>query len=184
MPTPSAQELRKRLRNKVSRTITTPSLPPMPNFGKKLGGQNKKGKNSSAMMDLVDPGIDDPFGQRRLWWAQNKLDRLKKMSEETKNRELPKGWFKESAFHRWHNPFKMAERAENRNEAIRAELDANIQNVSDNQTVGGTMPTDRNLNVAEGLVSNMLGRKVRFADVPNTSSNVDFTDVDFDFTER
>ena len=67
MPTPSAQELRKRLRNKVSRTITTPSLPPMPNFGKKLGGQNKKRKNSSAMMDLVDPGIDDPFGQRRIW---------------------------------------------------------------------------------------------------------------------
>ena len=188
MPTPK-EEIRRRLRRgRVNQNITTPSLPSMPNFGKKLGGQNKKGKNSSAMMDLVDPGIDDPFGQRRLWWAENRLDRLKKMSEETKNRELPKGWFKESAFHRWHNPFKMAERAENRNEAIRAELDANIQNVSDDQTVGGTMPTDRNLNVAEGLVSNMLGRKVRFADVPNTSSTSSGSgsgsNVDVDFWDN
>ena len=63
--------------------------------------------------------------------------------------------------------------------------DANIQNVSDNQTVGGTMPTDRNLNVAEGLVSNMLGRKVRFADVPNTSSSSSSSsNVDVDFWDN
>ena len=41
MPTPK-EEIRKRLRRgRVNQNITTPSLPSMPNFGKKLGGQNK-----------------------------------------------------------------------------------------------------------------------------------------------
>ena len=49
----------------------------------------------------------------------------------------------------------------------RDRLEQNILDVSENQGLGGTMPTDAEMNVIEKLVSKIVGRRVRFEDIPD-----------------
>jgi len=51
--------------------------------------------------------------------------------------------------------------------------DAGIQNVSENQGWGGTKPEDRDQNIVEKLVSSLLGRTIRFEDIPDDIDDPD-----------
>jgi hypothetical protein len=46
-------------------------------------------------------------------------------------------------------------------------LDAKERTSSDNNLLGGTMPTDAEMNVLEKFVSKLVGRNVRFEDIPD-----------------
>ena len=46
-------------------------------------------------------------------------------------------------------------------------LDAKKRTSSDNNLLGGTMPTDAEMNVLEKFVSKLVGRNVRFEDIPD-----------------
>ena len=48
----------------------------------------------------------------------------------------------------------------------RQRLEANIRNVSENQGLGGTKPEDANMNALEKLVSRIVGKNIRFEDIP------------------
>ena len=55
----------------------------------------------------------------------------------------------------------------------RGRLDQNILNVSENQGFGGTKPEDRDQNIVEKLVSSLLGRTIRFEDIPDDIDDPD-----------
>jgi len=48
----------------------------------------------------------------------------------------------------------------------RQRLEANIKDVDENQLLGGTKPEDAEMNALEQLVSRIVGRNVRFEDIP------------------
>ena len=58
-------------------------------------------------------------------------------------------------------------------EPDRGRLDQNILNVSENQGFGGTKPEDRDQNIVEKLVSSLLGRTIRFEDIPDDIDDPD-----------
>ena len=58
-------------------------------------------------------------------------------------------------------------------EPDRGRLDQNILNVSENQGFGGTKPEDRDQNIVEKLVSSLLGRTIRFEDIPDDDPDFD-----------
>ena len=58
-------------------------------------------------------------------------------------------------------------------EPDRGRLDQNILNVSENQGFGGTKPEDRDQNIVEKLVSSLLGRTIRFEDIPDDDPDID-----------
>jgi hypothetical protein len=49
----------------------------------------------------------------------------------------------------------------------RQRLEDNLLNVSENQGLGGTKPEDAEMNALEKLVSRIVGRNVRFEDIPD-----------------
>jgi len=49
----------------------------------------------------------------------------------------------------------------------RQRLEDNLLNVSENQGLGGTKPEDAEMNALEQLVSRIVGRNVRFEDIPD-----------------
>lgn len=52
-------------------------------------------------------------------------------------------------------------------EPDRKRLEANIKDVDENQLLGGTDPTDIYMNDVEKLVSKLIGRRIKFEDIPD-----------------
>ena len=68
---------------------------------------------------------------------------------------------------------KMRHRKRGDEIALRALREANMMNASENQGLGGTSPTDVNMNVLERLVSKVIGKNVRFEDIPDDDPEFD-----------
>ena len=74
------------------------------------------------------------------------------------------------------NEIKTAEPISKRKEdktELRKNIEANMMNASENQGLGGTMPTDAEMNVLEKFVSKLVGRNVRFEDIPDDDPDFD-----------
>jgi len=149
-------------------------------------GQQKKQiqKEISKLISLRDNALEKsqpatPFGKRLS--RDTSIEKLPEPTEvgspKFSNSFIPSLTKKEKTTFNKNKIFKnkgsnKSKREEDKTE-LRKNIEANMMNASENQGLGGTSPTDVNMNVLERLVSKVIGKNVRFEDIPDDDPEFD-----------